>query len=249
MAKKLKEYYDAEYLNFLSKKIEDECLEFDKYKFLDITMVKIDDLEFSDRQTLVAKALKDSIDLDYTSTLDIFYKILGPELSGNSGAFTEGWWLGPIGKYVEIYGGDYFDETTRFSKELTKRFTGEYCMRPVILNFPSESFALLKEWSTDTNERVRRLSSECVRIRLPWAKRMDIALEHFDDYLEILENLRDDPDKYIQKSVANNLNDLYKEDLNKFNFIINKWQNDNLSKEAQWVVKHGSRTAEKDKNK
>lgn len=222
MAKKLKEYYDSEYLKFLSNKLEDASLDFDKYKFLDLTIDKIDKLEFSERQVLVATALEDSIDLDYISTLDIFYKILGPELSGNSGAFTEGWWLWPIGKYVEIYGGEYFVRTTNFSKELTKRFTGEYCMRPVISNFPSKSFELLKKWSTDTNERIRRLSSECVRIRLPWAKRMDIALEYFDDYLEILENLRDDPDKYIQKSVANNLNDLYKEDLDKFNFIINK---------------------------
>ena len=72
------------------------------------------------------------------------------------------------------------------------------------------------------------------------------ALEYFDKYFEILSNLKDDKDKYIQKSVANNLNDLYKEDKDKFNFIINTWKTDkNISKECEWVIKHGSRTADK----
>lgn len=247
MAKKLKEYYDLEYLKDLADKILNVTDKFDRNKFLEITNDKIDDLEFTPRQALVAHALYDSIDLDYVDTLDVFYQILGPKLTGNSGAFSEGWWLWPIGKYVEDFGTEYFYESTAFSKELTKRFTGEYCMRPLIENYPEESFELLKEWSVDENERVRRLASECVRIRLPWAKKMYRALEYFDDYFIILDNLKNDPDPYIKKSVANNLNDLYKEDEEKFDYIINKWS-DNPSKETAWIIKHGSRSKNKNEN-
>lgn len=246
MAKKLKEYYDQNYLVNLGDKISKVTDKFDRDKFLELTTPSIDNLEFTPRQELVANALYESIDRDYIGTLDVFYQILGPELTGNSGAFSEGWWLWPIGKYVENYGAEYFIQSTDFSKELTKRFTGEYCMRPILQNYPQKTFELLKIWSTDENERVRRLSSECMRIRLPWARKTDIALQYFDDFVEVLDNLKNDPDKYIQKSVANNLNDLYKEDPEKFVYIVDKWESPDMTKETEWIIKHGSRTKNKD---
>jgi len=240
MAKKLKEYYDHEYLKFLSNLIIRQYDKFDKKTFFELT-TSIEELEFNQRQDLIATALYKSFDLDYEDTVAIFYKILGEELKGNSGAFSEGWWLWPIGKFVEMYGEEYFQISIDFSKELTKRFTSEYCMRPLIKKYPEASLKILYDWSKDDNERVRRLSSECLRIRLPWAKKLYTALEYFDAYVEILTNLKDDKDKYIQKSVANNLNDLYKENPEKFHEIVNKWQEGQISKECEWVIKHGSR--------
>ena len=241
MGTKVKDYYNIPYLEDLARKISLVTDNFNDKKFFELTKSEIESLEFNQRQELVANALYESIDLDYVKTIESFRKILGNELRGNSGAFTEGWWLWPIGKYVEIYGDEYFKESIDFSKELTKRFTSEYCMRPLIKKYPENSFKILKEWSKDEHERVRRLSSECLRIRLPWSKKLYTALEYFDDYYEILSNLKDDKDKYIQKSVANNLNDLYKEDKDKFYFIINSWKKENISKECEWVIKHGSR--------
>ena len=63
-----------------------------------------------------------------------------------------------------------------------------------------------------------------MRIRLPWAKRQTVVLDYFEDFTTILTNLKDDRDKSIQKSVANNLNDLYKEDPDKFERILQTWQ-------------------------
>lgn len=241
MAKKLKEYYNIAYLEFISDKISKETTAFNKSWFFSHTKELIDTLEFNQRQELIAEALFKSIELGYKDTISIFYDILGPELKGNSGSFSEGWWLWPIGKYVELYGDDDFETSVKFSKELTKRFTSEYCMRPLIKKYPEQAFEMLKRWSLDENERVRRLSSECLRIRLPWAKKLYIALEYFEDYHEILSNLKDDKDKYIQKSVANNLNDLYKEDSQAFFKIVNSWEKSNLSDECKWIIKHGSR--------
>lgn len=240
MAKKLKDYYDLKYLESLSGKISSITEYFDKSTFLELTKSQIDRLEFNQRQELIAKALYDSINLDYNRTISVFTQILGPELKGNSGAFSEGWWLWPIGKYVEFYGDVHFETTINFSRELTKRFTSEYCMRPLIREYPEKSISVLKDWSKDKNERVRRLSSECLRIRLPWAKKLYTALEYFEDYFIILSNLKDD-DKYIQKSVANNLNDLYKENPEKFKFIVDSWTEESMSKSTKWIIKHGSR--------
>lgn len=245
MAKKLKDYYNKEYLESLSTKISNVTYSFDRDIFYKLTRSQINKLEFNDRQELIAKALYESINLDYDKTISIFSKMLGPELKGNSGAFTEGWWLWPIGKYIEIYGDEYFDTTINFSKALTKRFTSEYCMRPLIKKNPEKAFKVLINWSKDDNERVRRLSSECIRIRLPWAKKLYIALEYFDEYYIILNNLKDDEDKYIQKSVANNLNDLYKENPEKFNYIIESWTRESMSKATKWIINHGSRNVNK----
>ena len=241
MAKKLKEYYDILYLEDLSNKLMAVTDCFDQEKFFELTKDKIDELEFNARQELIAHALKASFDIEYPVLLSVFSQILGKELRGNSGAFSEGWWLWPIGKYVELYGEEYFEESIAFSKELTKRFTSEYCMRPLIKKYPIKSLEMLKEWSQDEHERVRRLSSECLRIRLPWSKKLYTALEYFEDYFEILDHLKNDPDKYIQKSVANNLNDLYKEAPDRFEWILSKWKLENPSKECEWIMKHGSR--------
>lgn len=214
---------------------------FDQEKFFELTKDKIDELEFNARQELIAHALKASFDTEYPFVLSVFRQILGKELRGNSGAFSEGWWLWPIGKYVELYGEEYFEESIAFSKELTKRFTSEYCMRPLIKKYPIKSLEMLKEWSQDEHERVRRLSSECLRIRLPWSKKLYTALDYFEDYFEILDHLKNNPDKYIQKSVANNLNDLYKEAPDRFEWILSKWKSESPSKECEWIMKHGSR--------
>lgn len=247
MAKKLKDYYDSEYLEHLADLIDKACKDFDREQFFDLTKSAINGLEFNQRQERIARALYQSINLDYENTVSVFYQILGPELKGNSGAFSEGWWLWPIGKYVEIYGEDHFEVSINFSKELTKRFTSEYCMRPLIKRYPEESLRMLAEWSKDENERVRRLSSECLRIRLPWAKKLYTALEYFAPYLEILTNLKDDKDKYIQKSVANNMNDLYKESPEKFYEIIDEWKKEEMSKACEWIIKHGSRNVKETK--
>jgi hypothetical protein len=245
MAKKLKEYYDKEYVHELAKDLLLYDKNFDMKAFIDCATKDLEKLEFGDRQSLIAKALKKCIKKSYKDTLGIFYKLLGEELEGTMGAFSEGWRLWPLGRYVELYGTEDYDESIRFSKELTKRFTSEYCMRPLIEYKPEETLILLKEWSLDENPRVRRLASECIRMRLPWAKKSRIALDYFDYYLDVLENLRDDTDKAIQKSVANNLNDLYKEDLEKFDYIISKWKKDCSSKSCEWIIKHGSRTKDK----
>ncbi|MBP1047661.1 DNA alkylation repair protein [Enterococcus sp. BWM-S5] len=245
MTKKFKDYYDCDYALELSQRIVVVYPQFQTDRFLSLLSPSLEQLEFNDRQVLLASSLKEVLSLNYQETIALFEKILGPELESSLGMFTEGYWLWPIGKYVELYGDTDFEISTSFSKELTKRFTGEFCMRPIILAFPEQSMQLLLKWSLDENKRVRRLASECIRIRLPWAKKLYTALDYFDIYSELLTNLKDDSDKTIQKSVANNLNDLYKDDPVRFETIISAWETEDTTKECIWIIKHASRTKRK----
>ena len=112
MAKKVKDYYDFEYAGFLAEKINSEYPAFDSDRFISLLREGgLEKLEFNDRQRLLASALKACIPLPYAETLEIFSKILGPELKGSLGMFSEGFWLWPIGKYVEIFGADSFDKS------------------------------------------------------------------------------------------------------------------------------------------
>ena len=92
---------------------------------------------------------------------------------------------------------------------------------------------------------IRRLASEVIRISLPWSKKLYTAVNDFENYKIILSNLKNDTSKFVQKSVGNNLNDLYKEFPEKANEIIKEWNDDNPTKETQWIIKHGLRSEKK----
>ena len=62
----------------------------------------------------------------------------------------------------------------------------------------------------DENCHVRRLVSEGTRPRLPWASRLPEFQRNPEPVLELLEKLKNDPELYVRRSVANNLNDIAK---------------------------------------
>ncbi|UDN56169.1 MULTISPECIES: hypothetical protein [unclassified Clostridioides] len=60
--------------------------------------------------------------LKYSDTINVFEKILGPELEGSLGMFTDGYWLWFIGKYVEMSGVE------RHLSKYTKHMLNEFFM-------------------------------------------------------------------------------------------------------------------------
>lgn len=238
---KHKDYYDDHYLLELSQKIYSVMPDFDKEAFLHALTGKLEDKELFARLDCIVDAMETSMTDDYSKNIEAFFSILGPELTQPEGMFTLGWWLWPIGRYVERNGNKDWQISLSFLKELTKRFTGEYAIRPLLKEHPKEVMDELIVWTKDENVHVRRLASEGVRTRLPWAQKSFVALEEFDRYCTLLTNLKDDPEKFVQKSVGNNLNDLYKDAPEKADFIISLWKQTGQSKAQDWIIKHGRR--------
>jgi 3-methyladenine DNA glycosylase AlkC len=191
--------------------------------------------------------MQKSMGSDYSKNIQSFYDMLGPELTKPEGMFNIGWWLWPIGRYIERHGNINWNLSLSFLKELTKRFTGEYAIRPLLKEHPKEVMDELIVWTNDKNVHVRRLASEGVRIHLPWSQKMLVALDEFERYFIILTNLKDDPEKFIQKSVGNNLNDLFKEAPEKAMYIIAQWEKTTKSKAREWIIEHGMRNQNKKK--
>ena len=208
----LKDYYNEKFAQDLSDKILKSYPSFNKGGFLDYVKAAIDGKEYTGKMKCFVCAF-DMYLPGYSDTLRIFSGMLGPELKSFSVMYSDGAWLAPVGKYVETHctdEPDCFEQSVSFISELTRRYTGEFAMRPLIQAFPERTMAVLQKWSKSESAYVRRCSSECMRVRLPWAKKLTAAVEQFDLYVSILDNLRYDEDPYVQRSVGNNLNDLYK---------------------------------------
>lgn len=247
MAKKFKDYYDRDCAILLADKINSVWPDFNSLDFVSRLEAELDDKEFLQRQDAFVDAFEENLPEKYKDTIEIFDRILGPELKTTTGMFTTGWWLWPVGRYIERHGIKDFQTSISFIYELTKRFTGEFAIRQIVEKWPVESIAVIKEWSKDSNVHVRRLASESLRIRLPWAKKSLVALKYFDDYKSVLTNLKSDPEIFVQKSVGNNLNDLMKDYPDKAKEIIANWQADNPTKETLWIIRHGLRSERKKK--
>ncbi|MDR1130062.1 MAG: DNA alkylation repair protein [Prevotellaceae bacterium] len=243
---KLKDYYNREYAEMLSDKISKVYPDLNRKGFVSDISESVEGKEYSQRMQAIVEVF-DYYLPEYPETVKLFERILGPELS-SLGDMYAAMWLSPVGKYIEAHCADYgehFNLSVGFIKKFTKRHTGEFAMRPLIQAWPEKSMTVLKKWSKDKSLFVRRLSSECMRVSLPWAKKMTAAVEKFDTYVEILGNLRHEDNKYIKLTVANNLNDLYKYNREKAQYIVDIWMNDNPCKSTLWIIHHGSRTMRK----
>jgi 3-methyladenine DNA glycosylase AlkC len=88
--------------------------------------------------------------------------------------------------------------------------SSEFAVREFLRKDLKRALAIMKVWSRDDSDAVRRLASEGSRPRLPWSFRLDAILADPSLAAPILENLRSDASLYVRKSVANHLNDVTK---------------------------------------
>ncbi|MDR2924397.1 MAG: DNA alkylation repair protein [Azoarcus sp.] len=242
MAQQFSALYDNAFAVGLAGRVEAILPGFSRSRFLETLVGQLEGKAFSACIELFAQAFERGLPGAYAQHIRALVPLLGPALQTETGMFKEGWWLFPVARYVERHATEDFAASVAFIRELTQRHTGEFAVRPLLAAFPKEMMAVMRGWSVDGSVHVRRLSSEGMRIRLPWAKKLSVALERFDDFKTVLGNLKDDPSRFVQKSVGNNLNDLYKEAPDKAEEIIQEWEKAGmLSDAAKWIVKHGRR--------
>ena len=248
MQMKHKDHYNDAYIVELSQKILSVMPEFEAQKFCAMLQGQLEDKELFARLDCIVDAMTKTMG-DYDKNIQSFFHLLGEELEKAEGMFSFGYWLFPISRYVERFGNTNWQLSLSFIKELTKRFTGEYAIRPLLKEHPKEVMDELILWSKDSNVHIRRLASEGVRIHLPWSQKLLVALDEFEKYATILTNLKDDKEKFVQKSVGNNLNDLFKESPQKAQALIKEWQKGQPSKACAWIIKHGERNQNKEARK
>ncbi len=124
--------------------------------------------------------------------------------------------------------------------ELTRRFSAEFSIRPFLIRWPERTLAQLQQWTTDPDPHVRRLCSEGTRPRLPWAQRIPGFVRDPRPALPILEALKDDPELYVRRSVANHLGDIAKDHPSLVFDLCTRWTED-ADPARKWLIRHAVR--------
>lgn len=202
---------------------------------------RIPGLELKDRVLVLAQGLRDRLPADYPDAVGVLVAILGDELGEGDGMFNTSWFLMPVARFVEEYGLGHPDVSLDAIEEITKRHTGEYAVRPYIEQHHDPTMARIARWAVDPSPNVRRLASEGVRPRLPWARTLRQFVHDPHPVLEILEPLRSDPSEYVRKSVANNLNDIARDNPEVALATAVRWSQESTTDETAWIVKHALR--------
>lgn len=195
---------------------------------------------YTQRVEIIADNLQGHLPEKYPEALAILMKILGPENKEETGMFTNFYWLMPVGKFVEKYGLGHFSLSMKAIEEITKRNTGEYAIRPYARKYPKKTLTVCKRWANSKNFHLRRLASEGLRPKLPWATKLDTWNENPKPVFEILDILKEDEVKFVKKSVANHLRDWVKVNPKEAQKVIAKWSK-SKNEHTKWILKHAQR--------
>jgi len=192
--------------------------------------------ELKDRMHHIADALHRFLPQNYEEAINILSRIIEQRIKTKNVGFGDM----SFPDFVERYGMDHPDISIRSLELFTQACSSEFAVRPFIIKYPERMMKQMIEWSRHKNHHVRRLASEGCRPRLPWA----IALPEFkkdpSPILPILKNLKNDESEYVRRSVANNLNDISKDNPKAVLSIAKQWYGENNNVNA--ILKHALRT-------
>lgn len=149
--------------------------------------------------------------------------------------------------YVEVYGQEHWDISLPALGELTKCGSSEYAIRPFLNKNLEKAMEYMYQWAEDEDYRVRRFASEGCRPRLPWGAGVPALKKDSSAIIPILEKLKNDPELFVRKSVANNLNDISKDHPKLVLDLCERWHG--KSENTDWIIKQGCRTLLKQGNK
>ncbi|MCB2360735.1 DNA alkylation repair protein [Clostridium estertheticum] len=234
MAEALKNMYNKEFLQQFGEQIYNVYNSFDINVFIATIIDDTwDELKLMERMDGITKTLGIFLPQKYDESLEILFKI---------DEYCVGFPYLFFPNFVCVYG--LSDENWELSMLALKRFTirssSEFAVRPFIMSDPERMIIKMLEWSKDNNEHVRRLASEGCRPRLPWGMALTMFKNDPTMVLSILNQLVEDPSIYVRKSVANNLNDISKDNPSVIVETVRRLKG--INKHTDWILRHGSRT-------
>jgi 3-methyladenine DNA glycosylase AlkC len=239
---------DVEAVECLAHNISTVQRAFDVTAFRQSALTGIEPLSILQRGQHLAGALRRHLPSRYDRAVNILVRSLTPPLSATDDLGLGVFFYLPHVCFVGIYGTDPahnggrdpFEVSMTAQYELTKRFSAEFSIRHFLVRWPERTLERLMQWTRDPDPHVRRLCSEGTRPRLPWAMGLTAFIEDPTPVLPILEALKDDPDLYVRRSVANHLGDIAKDHPERVFEICERWL-DGASVDRKWLIRHAVR--------
>ena len=234
------QFFGANLAELLADRIIKVYKDFPKSDYVNAIKRKSENIGYTQRIELHADELHNYLPKEFKKASKILVSILGEENKNETGMFSEFYWVMPIGKFMEKYGLENFNESMHAIGEITKRNTGEYAIRPFIRLYPEKALKVMTEWAHSSNFHLRRLASEGLRPKLPWATKLDTFNDNPEQVFEILEILKEDEVIFVKKSVANHLTDWLKVNKAPTVVLIKKWEKSS-NNNTKWIIKRATR--------
>ncbi|WP_347394514.1 DNA alkylation repair protein [Parabacteroides leei] len=249
MAEPFKNMYNEQFFDRFTKDLKLVIKDFDAREFVSQIMDnEWENRELKQRCMHITTILRKFLPADYKEAIAKILELLDyvkntqPDFSKiDDTKFGLTLEYGPVlDNYVEQYGLDDYETSVKAIEKITQFTSCEFSVHPFIIKYPDEMMQQMLVWSKHEHWGVRRLASEGCRPRLPWAMALPNLKENPAPIIPILENLKNDPARFVRLSVANNLNDIAKDNPQTVIDLVKRWQGE--SKEVDWIIKHGSRT-------
>lgn len=245
MAELLKHIYTHEFFEEFTAALQKIVPDFNASSFFkQIFDAEWQNRELKQRMRHITIVLQHHLSLDYIKNVDILLKVIKQLQKEGIKEHSLEYMFFP--DFVEFYGMDHYDVSILSIEKITQFTSCEFAIRPFLIKYPQKGMLQMEKWSGHKHPMVRRLSSEGCRPRLPWAMAIPFLKTDPTSILPILENLKNDESESVRRSVANNLNDIAKDNPNIVIGLAKEWYK--TSKETDWLVKHGCRTLLKQGN-
>lgn len=231
MAAPLKDQFDPALVAELAGRVVAVHAEFDTDGFVRAVLPELEPLELKDRVNLIADQLCAHLPDDYPEALAVVVAVA----EGEPDAW-QGW---PLCSFVERHGIDHPHESLAAMPILTRVWSCEFAIRPFLDHHLALTREHLRRWVHDPDPAVRRLPSEGTRPLLPWGPRVRALTDDPSIGIELLRELRRDPDEVVRRSVANHLNDVAKAHPGRVVDELAGWVDDGVD---EAMVRHALRT-------
>lgn len=234
-------FFTTSSINEMGDTIQRFYPDFDKNKFVKLIFDEgWEAMELKEKMRHTTQCLHKTLPESYEEALEILKK---------AAPFVKGFEAMSLPDFVELYGMEMenWDLSLMALGHFTRYASSEFAIRPFLDQDPERTIVYMHTWAEDESPRVRRLASEGCRPRLPWAMALLKFKKDPGPILPILEKLKDDPSEDVRRSVANNLNDISKDNPELALDICEKWYGQ--SKNTDAIIKHACRTMLKAGNK
>jgi 3-methyladenine DNA glycosylase AlkC len=236
---KLKDLFTRESVAALASAVGSQVPAFQQETFLERVFDDgWDGLELKQRTRHITTVLHELLALEYRPALSV--------LRGALPRVGDDWtilWIFP--DYVEVYGLEDWEASMPALETFTQRMSAEFAIRPFIVRHPERTMTRMLAWTQHESVEVRRLATEGCRPRLPWGIRLPDLVADPSPILPILEQLKNDGAETVRRSVANNLNDISKDNPRVVLDTLRRWQvpdGEPSQPEIDWITRHALRT-------
>ena len=239
----LKTIFNQEVITDLAQRIKKVFPSFNNISFEQDANQNLDSLELKQRSIQICTALTSYLPSEFEKAASILIEAMGEDEEDNSGGLEgyNGFRFMPFLDFVAAQGLGNPDIALNSLEKMTLHFSAEFAIRPFILKHPDITLPRLMEWTSHSDWRVRRLASEGSRPRLPWGMQLKPFINDPSFVIGILNQLYNDTNLIVRRSVANNLNDIAKDNPELAVETAQSWW-DSGEEIARWTVRHGLRT-------